>query len=208
MRWLFAVFFAAVLFAGKPPFWEAKAPADWTDVELEELLTVSPWAQKAVSGSTSEGVQVYLATAQPMRMAEAELARRAAEKEKEKKHRGDAGAEEDPTAEEYAEFLRDNEGEYIVVAVQVRDNSILEDPAEFKRMQDQCILKVGGKRYNMVGHFAPSPSDAMLRLVFPRAVTASDKRFRIELYIPGTKFPYSLAEFRVEELKFKGALAM
>src|ERR1017187_11017459 len=55
------------------PFWETKAPSEWTDAQIELLLHDSPWAEMA---EPAPAVQVYLATARPLREAEAELARR------------------------------------------------------------------------------------------------------------------------------------
>jgi hypothetical protein len=179
------------------PFWEAKPPAEWSDTELKELLTDSPWAQQAISGKSSSDLQVYLASAHPIREAEAEAGRRAAKERK-------APPPEDPTADEYASFLRENEGKVIVLAVSVPSPKVLQDPAEVKRMEEECVLKAGKKKYKMTGHFPPSPSDAWLRLVFPRAVTEADKSFRFELYIPSVPDPYRFAEFRIKELTYKG----
>ena len=60
------------------PFWEAKGPTAWSEDELNQLLTESPWAQVAEgAGANLPGVQVYLATAKPIQLAEAERERRA-----------------------------------------------------------------------------------------------------------------------------------
>lgn len=182
------------------PFWERKPPAEWTDDDIQELLTNSPWAQQAISGHSDTGVQVYLATARPAREAEEEKARRV--------EHPTAAAEEDPTAEEYADFLRENEGRYIVLAIQGANPKALADPAEIKRMEERCVLKIGTRQYRMTGYFPPSPSDEMLRLVFPRAVTEADEKFRFELNVPGVKEPNRFAEFRTKELRYKGKLEM
>jgi hypothetical protein len=196
------VFFlcAAVLFAGVP-FWEAKPAAEWSDSDVDLLLTNSPWAQQAISGRSSTGALVYIASAHPIREAEAERERRSLEKSKKP-------PVEDPNAGEYADFLRDNEGKYIVLAVRIPNPKVLADPAEVKRMEEACVLKVGQKKYKMTGHFPPSPSDAWLRLVFPRVVTEADKSFRFELYIPLVQDPYRFAEFRVRDLMYKGRLEL
>jgi hypothetical protein len=202
MRLLSFVLCAAAAFAGVP-FWEAKAPADWSDAEIEELLTHSPWAQEAISGNSDSGATVFIASARPIREAEAERNRR--EFEREKHHKA---AVEDPTAEEYADFLRENEGKYIVLAVPVSDRRTLAIPSELKRMEQQCVLRVGKKKYRITGHFPPSPSDGFLRLVFPRAVTEADRTLRFELYIPAVSDPYRFAEFRVRDMMYKGRLEL
>jgi hypothetical protein len=74
-------------------------------------------------------------------------------------------------------------------------------------MQDESIMKVGRKKYQMVGHFPPTPSDKFLRLVYPRVVTAADKSVIFELYLPGNG-PYHEAEFRVRDMLYKGKLEM
>ncbi|MGE5644423.1 MAG: hypothetical protein ACM336_01400 [Acidobacteriota bacterium] len=178
------------------PFWESKPAADWSDAELEEFLTESPWAQQAVSAKETSGAQVYLASARPVREAEAERARR------------NKPAAEDPNADEYAEFLRANEGRVIVLAAALPNAGALANPAELKRMEEECVLRVGRKTYKMTGHFPPSPSDPWLRLVFPRAVTPADKTFRFDLYLPSVPEPYRVAMFRVKELSYRGRLEM
>jgi hypothetical protein len=60
----------------------------------------------------------------------------------------------------------------------------------------------------MVGHFPPTPSDPVLRLVFPREVQASDKRIVFRLYLPGLDFPDREVEFAVKDLIYHGKLAM
>lgn len=189
------------LLAAALPFWEAKPPAEWSDAELEEFLTESPWAQQAISAKSASGAQVYIASAHPVREAEAERDRRAVANKK-------GPPIEDPNAEEYADFLRDNEGRYIVLAVALPNPGALTIPAELKRMEEECVMRVGRKTYKMTGHFPPSPSDPWMRLVFPRAVTAADKTIRFDLYLPSVAEPYRFAEFRVKELSYKGRLEM
>jgi hypothetical protein len=200
MRLLVFALCAAAALAGVP-FWEAKPPAEWSDAELDEFLTKSPWVQEAISGASSSGATVFIASAHPVREAEAERDRR--EEAKRKKP-----PVEDPTAEEYAEFLHDNEGKYIILAVPVPSPRALENPAELKRMEEECVLRVGRNKYKMTGHFPPSPSDPWMRLVFPRVVTAADKTFRFELYLPSVQDPYRFAEFRIKDLSYKGRLEM
>ena len=51
------------------PFWNAKAPADWSAEEVRELLRQSPWA--TVSAATmGPRLNIHLASAEPMREAE------------------------------------------------------------------------------------------------------------------------------------------
>jgi len=53
------------------PFWESKPPRQWTDRELIEMLSNSPWARAATAGGIvrAPGVQTYLASALPMQEA-------------------------------------------------------------------------------------------------------------------------------------------
>ncbi|MGA2435238.1 MAG: hypothetical protein ABSG25_08130 [Bryobacteraceae bacterium] len=182
--------------AAHAPFWEAKAPADWTDDELEEMLTKSPWVEPAVAAKNSDDVLVWLATARPMRDAEAERDRRAAKNK---------APIEDRDAEEYRDFVRENEGKYIVLALAIPNPDVLKDSREVERMEDRCTLKIGGKKYKMVGHFPPSASDPYLRLVFPRPVNPGDKKLHFELYVPSVNTnPYRQAEFTIQDLLYKG----
>jgi hypothetical protein len=175
----------------RAPFWETKPPAQWTEDELRELLTDSPWAQQATD-SQGERVQVYLATARPIREAERELAGRSA-------------PSEDASSGEYEEFIRENSARQIVLAVALSNIKALEDPADVRRMEENCFLKVGRKKHKITGYFPPGPGDPYLRLVFPRAVTPADTSLVFELYLPGTPKPYRLAEFRIKDLNYRGA---
>jgi hypothetical protein len=177
------------------PFWEAKPPAEWTDEQVQEVLSNSPWAQSAETALEGGGVTVYLATARPIQEAERELLRRATRQT----------AEDDESAEEYRAFLRENQGKCIVLAVRLPGWNA---PAEAKKMEEESVLKVGRKKYKMAGHFPPTPADPYLRLVFPRAVSTSDKAFSFELYLPSVPGPYRPVEFRVKDLTYKSVLEM
>jgi hypothetical protein len=183
------------LLAGKP-FWENSLPSAWTGEQITSILTDSPWATRATTARNEGGIRVLLATAAPVRLAEQELARRAALHQPPR--------EETPEPDEYQEFLRDHADSSIVLAVNL-PASALDDPAERKRMEEECILRVGRKKFKMTGHFAPSGDDPMLRLVFPRAISAENRGFRFDLYLPSIPNPYRSAEFRLKELVYKGA---
>lgn len=170
------------------PFWETKAPADWTDTQIEQLLHDSPWAQMA---EPAPAVQVYLASAQPAREAEKELARR----------RGRT------LDEEYTAYLAGEGAAKVVLAIAYKNTMALADAGEAHHMEEECIMRVGRQRYKMEGHFPPGPSDPFLRLVYPRAATGRDKTITFELYLPGYG-PYHDAEFRVRDMMFKGKLEM
>jgi len=126
-----------------------------------------------------------------MREAEAEQARR----------RGK------PLNDEYLEYLRQEIGKNIVLAIAYPQSAELQDGEEARHMEEESVMKIGRKKYKMVGHFPPVPSDPFLRLVFPRVVTESDKTVTFELYLPG-QGPYHEAEFRVPEMRWKGKLEM
>lgn len=171
-----------------PPFWETKAPRNWSEEELSLLMSDSPWAEIL---NPDPAVRVYLASAQPMRDAEAEILRR----------RKDGPAEPDL---DYSDFLRDDHGEHIVLAISYRPNKVLADASESRRMEEECLMRIGKKKYKITGHFPPTESDPHLRLVFPRVVRPEDKSIIFELYLPGVAIPYRTAEFQVKELVYKG----
>ncbi len=170
------------------PFWETKAPADWTEAQIDKLMHDSPWAQMA---DPAPAVQVYLATAHPLQEAEAELARRRAK----------------PLNAEYLDYVREEGAKDLVLAIAFKNLSALEDGEEAHHMEEESIMRVGRQKYKMEGHFPPVPSDPVLRLVFPRAVTERDKSVTFELYLPGYG-PYHQAEFRVRDMLYKGKLEM
>jgi len=170
------------------PFWETKAPGDWTDAQIERLLHDSPWAEMA---EPAPAVQVYLATARPVREAEAELARRRAK----------------PLNEEYVDYLAQEGADKLVVAIAYKNLAALEDAGEAHRMEEESIMRVGHQKYKMDGHFPPVPSDPFLRLVYPRAATTRDKTIAFDLYLPGYG-PYHEAEFRLRDMLYKGKLEM
>jgi hypothetical protein len=189
----------SALLAASPPFWESKAPHDWTDLEITALLNDSPWARPALSQGIvrQPGIQTYLSSALPMQEAEAELKRR-----RQIRNRPTGPAETD----DYLEFLKQHNGESIVLTVFFPDTKQFADAKEVKRMEEDCFLKIGRKKYKMTGHFPPTPDDPYLRLVFPRQIAPKDKSVEFDLYLPGAPDPYRIAEYVVKELTYKGKL--
>jgi hypothetical protein len=175
------------------PFWETKTPRDWSEDELQRMFMDSPWA---VAPEGRPPMQAYLATAAPMREAEAERARR----------RGIL--QNTALQEEYAAFLGENQGKVIVLAVRLLVPSDLADAAESKRMEEESALKAGRKRLKLTGHFPPTPSDPWLRLVFPRPSGALDKSLVFELYVPGVPNPYRTVELPIKPMMYKGRLEL
>ncbi|HUQ92205.1 MAG TPA: hypothetical protein VM120_11040 [Bryobacteraceae bacterium] len=179
-----------MLLAGR--FWEAAPARQWSDEQLLEILKDSPWAQ-LTSFRDGADLPVYLATAQPMRDAEAEYLRRSLLRRQAK-----------PLARsEYEIFLSENEGKVIVLAVRNPNLLALAEDAEVKRMEEESILKVGKKKLKMSGHFPPAEFDPVLRMVFPKPAEAV-KELNFELYIPGVTGPYRQAVFKLKDLNYQG----
>jgi hypothetical protein len=183
----------ALIAAAAVPFWEAKPPAEWSAQELRKLAEDSPWAQIAqpARGANAPGVQIYLASAQPLRQFEAEFARR-------------HNVPNDILRDEYEQFLRKDAGKSLVLAVYLPDSAALAEAEESQRMVEESVMKVGRKRVRMSGHFPPSSSDPYLRLVFPRPEAGEAKALEFELYLPGIPAPYRQAEFRFKDLVYRG----
>jgi len=177
------------------PFWEAKPPEAWTDGQIQTLLHDSPWAQQTAQAPP---VTVYLATAAPIEHAEAELRLRL-------KKNPHPLPEPDP---DYLEFLNGHREEDLVLAITYPTLAGLGDARESKRMEEESVMLIGKKSYQMVGHFPPTPSDPVLRLVFPRAVKSSDKSVIFRLYLGGLNFPEREVEFRVKDLFYQGKLEL
>jgi len=200
---MFRALLLLTLFAG--PFWEARPPAEWSDTELINLLTDSPWAQmvEGPGKANASAVQLYLATAAPIALAETERDLR------EKRRRPpSAKPVEDPFAEEYQAWLQDNRTSQIIVAVRVGRNPAFSDQREVHRMEEESIMRVGRKKFKMTGHFPPSASDPYLRMAFPRQVTVNDKAVSFELYLPGVAIPFRAVEFTLKDMLFRGKLEM
>lgn len=199
MVWLFLmlVFFAA-------PFWETKAPADWDDSELQQILTDSPWAQTVgAPGGEAPAVQIYLATAAPMEAAERERDIRA-----QRRRPPNAPVQEDQLGEEYRAWLEDNRATQIVLSVRIANNAGFFDERETHRMEEESVMRVGRKKFKMTGHFPPTASDPYLRLAFPRRVDSTDKTVSFDVYLPGVAMPFREAEFAVKGMIVKGKLEM
>ena len=79
---------------------------------------------------------------------------------------------------------------------------------EERKMENESAMLIGGKSYKIMGYFPPTPSDPVLRLVFPREVHLSDKRVVFRLYVPGVDFPEREVEFIVKDMIYHGKLAM
>ena len=168
------------------PFWDTKPPRDWSEEQLRAILSDSPWAQPL------DGGYAFLATAQPIQEAEREIWRRRTVK----------GGE--PPDSEYADFLEKNQGRHIVLAIPYRNARALADRAESRRMEEDSVLKIGKKKYKIVGQFPPTPMDPYLRLVYPREIGPNDKSLVFDLYLPGIGKTYHMIEFRIKELLYHG----
>jgi hypothetical protein len=177
------------------PFWETKPPEAWTDAEIQTVRTESPWAQQTAEAPQ---VVVYLATAAPIEHAETELRLRL-------KKNPHPMPEPDP---DYVEYLNTHRAESFVLAIAYPTLAGLSDAVESKRMEAESVMRIGKKSYGIVGHFPPTPSDPVLRLIFPRAVQPADKTVLFRLYLGGLKFPEREVEFRVKDLTYQGKLEM
>jgi len=167
------------------PFWETKPPQDWSEDQLRQMLTDSPWARP-------EG---FLASAEPMKLAEAEWRRRHIAKRLDAPETADV---------DYQEFVRANPGKHVILAVRVDAQMDFSLAEEIRQMEKGCTLRSGKNKVKLVGHFPPNSSDPYLRLVFPRVELG--KNLRLELYLPGITRPYRDLEFYTKEMTFRGRL--
>ena len=185
-------FIGAVLFFFAAPFWEAKPSEKWTLTEIGQMLTDSPWAQTI---GPEPNVLVYLAAAAPIEQAESELRLRSRR------------ALRQPDAD-YQAYLSENRETHFVLAVNYPERARLRIAEEQRRLEKETVLRIGRKEYPITGHFPPTPSDPVLRLIFPREVRESDKKVVFRLYLPGVNFPDREVEFTVKELMYHGKLEM
>ena len=201
MLWMLLLFLFAV------PFWTSQPPAEWSDAQLTALLTNSPWAE-SVDGPapTSPPVEVYLATAGPMQLAEKEAGRRVSLRRKP----GSAA----PQNTEYNLWMQDNAATQIVLAIRIDNNRGFLDEREVKRMEEETRMRAGKKKIKMTGSFPPTESDPYLRLAFPRqagdapTVELSDKTLYFDLYLPGVPAPFRTAEFKLKDMVSGGKLEL
>ena len=177
------------------PFWEARPPEQWTDAEIQQIRTNSPWAQSVGHPSATT---VFLATALPIEHAETELRLRM-------KKNPNPMPEPDP---DLVEYLRDHREEALVVGVIYPRMNSFGKAGEDKKMEEETVMVVGRKEIHILGYFPPTPSDPVLRLIFPRMVKDGDKTVTFRLYLPGLSFPEREAVFKVKELTYQGKLAM
>ena len=90
-----------MLFLFADPYWVSKPPSEWTDAQLRALLTNSPWAQPVEGpGANAPPVEVFLATAAPIQLAEKENDRRV-----QARRRPGPALPESPAITEYANKL-------------------------------------------------------------------------------------------------------
>ncbi len=183
-------------------FWETKPVRQWSDEQLLDMLTESPWAQTTTLREGSP-LPVYLATAKPVRDAEGEWMRRYTAKLQQKK----IPLGSDNSKLEYEAFLKENEGKVVVLGIRNPDLKALAQAEESKSMEEESFLKVGRKKIKMTGHFPPGESDPVLRLVFPRP-PETVKEITFELYLPGVTGPYRAVTFRLKDLVFEGKTEM
>lgn len=173
------------------PFWQAREPSQWSDLELQQLLSDSPWAQTL--GPVP--VVVYLADATPVEEAEREERRR--------------GHTRTPQPDfDYTDYLRLHREEILVLAIPYAARTTFGTEAQQKRMEEESEMRAGKRTYKVLGHFPPTEDDPVLRLVFPRRVDPADKSLIFRLYLPGMTFPEREVEFRLKDLEYRGKLEL
>jgi hypothetical protein len=180
----------ALFFFLAQPFWDSKPPERWTDREIDEILHKSPWARTL---EPDPQVEIFLATAQPVEDAEAQARLRA------KNPLSDA----DP---DYSAYVSENRDQMFVLAIRYTTLPAAGKASEERKMEEECVMMIGKKRYKITGHFPPTPTDPVLRLVFPRVFRAGDKRVVFRLYIPYIDFPEREIEFYDKDLLYHGKL--
>ncbi|MCU0245253.1 MAG: hypothetical protein MUC42_01690 [Bryobacter sp.] len=189
-----------LLLLAADPFWASKAPPAWTPDEMVRFFAESPWTAPAepltpVPGQARGGVIAYLAGAKIVREAEEENLRRVL-KEQQYQASREARAEFD-------EYLASEGAKVIVLAVPV-DPRGFEDPAETQRMTEETVLKAGRRKLKLSGHFPPTPSDPVVRFIFPREIPSGARALEFEVYLPGVPGPYRRAEFPLKNLVLGG----
>ena len=184
--------FLALLFFFAPPFWEVRQPPQWSNREVEQMLHNSPWTQDC---GPDPAMRVFLATAQPIEDAEAELRIRGTQPLR----------EPDPDYTAYASRNRDTQ---VILAIDYENRAPSWSQQEIRRMEDESFLLVSRRKHHMVGYFPPTAADPVLRLAFPRDIQSSDKRVVFRLYLPGISFPERDAEFQIKDLLYHGRLEM
>jgi hypothetical protein len=184
--------FVALLFFLAQPFWEARPPEKWTDREVATMLEASPWV---LTTGPEPSIHVYLATAAPIEQAESESRARSKK----------PIPMLDP---DYLDYIRENREQVFILAIPYHKLADAGRAEENKRMETDTEMKVGRKTYKILGHFPPTETDPVLRLVFPRAVKPSDKSVDFDLYIPGVSFPERTVTFYVKDLLYHGKLEM
>lgn len=209
MIWLTLV---ALLFVDS--FWQTKPAKEWTDAELSQFLSDSPWAQMAAQPGKPQGgknsgedrlVQVYLATAEPVVKALAERDRRL-----ELRRPGITKAlADDPLSEERAVWFADHRAAYIIVAARVGNNDAFSIDKETSRMERDSVMEAGRVQVKVSATFPPTQTDPHLYLAFLREpVAASDKDLSFGLYLPGVPGPYRSVTFKIKDMLVDGKLEM
>jgi hypothetical protein len=189
------------LFLFVDPYWVSTPPAQWSDLELLALLTNSPWALPMDAPvPEAPSIQVFLATAGPIQLAEMERDRRIEIRRK--------PGTPVPENTEYRLWMEDNRVTQIVLAVRIQSNKGFLDEREVKRMEEESTMRAGKKKIKMTGSFPPSESDPYLRLAFPRQVDLADKSLIFNLYLPGVPAPYRDAEFKLKDMLVNGKLEL
>jgi hypothetical protein len=171
-----------------PAFWQTKAPRDWTDAQIEILMTQSPWGQPTNFGSVA-----FLASARPLREAEEQVFQR-------RSLNGEIKTDE----EDYHSYITQNPNKHIVLAVRMSLANDLSDAKEMKKMEKECFVRIGKQKLKAVGHFPPTPSDPYLRLLFPRVPLTGMKVLSFGLYLPGIQKPYQDVELYIKDFEYRG----
>ena len=197
-----------LLLAQATGFWN-NDPASWTHEQVTQLLSDSPWARTADDfanrgrpiRSAAPAVQVYLASARIMQLAEEQSLLRFT---KTKPGLLDQIRE---SQAEYREYLKENAGKVIIVAISL-DAAAFAAANDTGRLESESFLKTGKRKFKIIGHFPPSPSDPVLRLIFPRELDPTDKNLTLGVYVPGATFPFRQVQFKLSDMMVQGKLEL
>ena len=197
MNWL--IF--ALMLAGS--FWEDKPPAQWTDPEISNFLSDSPWAQivgAPARGMSAPPLQLFLSSAPTVAEAEKERARRAKLRLK--------SAELDTMAEELGVWMEENSTTHIVLTAKIAPNAGFASGADIRKLEEESYMQFGKTKVKMTGHFPPTKADPYLRMAFPRPEIGDEKNLTFSIYVPGLPIPFREVIFRLKDMVRNGKLEL